>query len=180
MIVYHGTSAAAARDILKRGVRMEESSKGYFGMGFYTTEKQELAKSNYADFSGEDEESGVVLAFQVKPRARLLDLRKSADWDRYMALRWQGRKVTEFMHRDDFHKIMQALKIDGLYDDSFDGWVFYNPKVLTLIKTIPCCRCLLTSSRVCPKSEINSALFAKISTTRLVTGLRISMMCSLY
>lgn len=130
MIVYHGTSEAAALDIAKRGVRIEASSKGYFGMGFYTTENKTLAKSNYADFADDDEGAGVVLEFKVSPRARLLDLRKPKHWEKWASLTYRGRKVTEYLSFDNFHEVMQAVGVDGLYDESFEGWVFYTPKVL--------------------------------------------------
>lgn len=135
--VYHGTSAFDANDIITHGVLMEKSEKGYFGRGFYTTENKALAKSNYADFAEDEDGPGVVLAFNVSSRARLLDLRKGKDWDRYISLRWRGVSLPNLLHRDDFHTIMQDLGIDGLYDESFEGWVFYNPKVLKLTKSNP-------------------------------------------
>jgi len=137
MVVYHGTDEKSARNIAEKGIRIEASSKGYFGMGFYTTPNAALAKSNYADFADDDDGAGVVLAFEVSPQARLLDLRRSKDWDKWAALSYEGRKATDLMFRDDFHKVMQSLKIDGLYDESFEGWVFYNPKVLTLVRANP-------------------------------------------
>lgn len=131
--VYHGTSTASARDIAKRGIRMEASTKGYFGEGFYTAEDPALAKSNYADFADEDEGPGVVLKLEVRPGARLLDLRKSSDWDKWGSLKIQGRKATDLMSFDGFAEMMVEAGVDGLYDESFGGWVFYNPKVIKLV-----------------------------------------------
>jgi hypothetical protein len=131
MVVYHGTSKAAARNIAKRGVDMTASTLGYFGEGFYTTENKALAKSNYADFA-EDDEPGVILAFEVSPNARLLDLRKERDW-----LIWRDGRFADLIHRPGFSSVAVQAGIDGLYDESFEGWVFYNPDVLTLLKSNP-------------------------------------------
>lgn len=135
-IVYHGTSQGAANDIAKRGIDMSKSTKGYFGRGFYTTPDAKLAKSNYADFADEDEGPGIVLSFKVLPTAKLLDLRKPEDSDKWLNMNYQGRKVSSLVSSDNFDKMMTSLGIDGLYDNSFQGWVFYNPKVLKLLNAI--------------------------------------------
>lgn len=120
--LYHGTSQEGARDIMTNGIDMEKSEGGYFGKGFYTTPKPELAKSNYADFSG-DEEGGVVLEVEIAPNANILDLRDAEDFETW-------KPLSRLIHRPDCWKIFTQKGIDGLWDDSFDGVVIYNPNVI--------------------------------------------------
>lgn len=128
-LVYHGTDKEAADDIIKNGIDMSKSQLGYFGRGFYTTPDLALAKSNYADFA-DDEEDGVVLGLEVSSDARLLDLRNEDDWITYRDSTYRGRKLTDLLGVSNFDEIMVSLGFDGLYDESFGGWVFYNPSVL--------------------------------------------------
>lgn len=129
-LVYHGTDKESAKDIVANGVDMDKSAAGYFGTGFYTTPNADLAKSNYADFADDEDAPGVVLAFEVSPDAQLLDLRDNDDWIKYRDIKYRGVKASDLRHRPEFHRIMVELGIDGLYDNSFEGWVFYNPNVL--------------------------------------------------
>jgi len=128
-IVYHGTDRKSYEDILKRGIDMEKSSKGYFGKGFYTTPDEALAKSNYADFTGEDEDDTVVIKLRVNPKARILDLRSEEGWDKYSKL-----GLGKDLNRDDLDKLMVRNGVDGLVDNSFEGLVMYNPKMISVVK----------------------------------------------
>jgi hypothetical protein len=132
LTVYHGTDLDSAKDIKENGLDLSKCDRGYFGKAFYVTTDEELARSNYADFTG-DEEGGVVLEFEMNPIDRFLDLRKSDDWDTYSNLKYKGRKITDFMGIDEFPIIMKSLGIDALYDRSNDAFAIYNIKTLELI-----------------------------------------------
>jgi hypothetical protein len=110
---------------------LSKCDRGYFGKAFYVTTDKDLAESNYADFSG-DEEGGVVLEFEMNPINRVLDLRKSDDWDTYSNLKYKGREIRSFMGIDEFPLIMKSLGIDALYDRSNDAFAIYNIKTLEL------------------------------------------------
>lgn len=125
-VLYHGTDMSSAIDIKEKGVDISKGHGGYFGWGFYTTPTFELAKSNYAEFSG-DEDGGVILEFALSDDANILDLRDSDDWERWKPL---SRKIYD----KNLYKELISMGIDGLWDDSFNGVVIYNPKVLTLKK----------------------------------------------
>ena len=119
--VYHGTDINSANNIKNNGVDISYSSGGYFGWGFYTTPDYNLAKSNYADFS--DDDNGVVLEFDINPKANILDLSDSEDFETWkIYAKRQGDK--------NLYKLLVNNGIDGLYDNSFEGVVIYNPKVL--------------------------------------------------
>lgn len=125
-IVYHGTSNDSAINIQKNGIDITKCHGGYFGWGFYTTPDIKLAKSNYADFS-DDENDGSILEFKISKRANILDLRDEDDfetWKKY-SNKLSDRNLYELLIRDG---------IDGLYDNSFEGIVVYNFKILTLLK----------------------------------------------
>jgi len=124
--LYHGTDLASALNIEKKGVSIKQSSGGYFGWGFYTTPDYKLAKSNYADFSDGDE-GGAILEFKLKDTANILDLRDEKDWDIWI-------KYSRQVSNPEFYKTVTNDGIDGLWDNSFEGVVIYNPKVLELIK----------------------------------------------
>ena len=125
--VYHGTSKEGAQDIINNGIDMSKSDGGYFGKGFYTTPDPELAKSNYADFSGD--EGGVILELQISPEANILDLRDAEDFETW-------KPFSKLIHRPDIHEILTSKGIDGLWDDSFDGVVIYNPDVIRVKGTV--------------------------------------------
>ena len=125
-ILYHGTDKDSAAQIRQNGLDISKSSGGYFGWGFYTTPDESLAKDNYADFSGEDAESGVVLKFKLNPEANILDLRKPEHFEIW-------KIYAPIYSRPDFYKTIVNDGYDGLFDRSFDGVVIYNPKALTLI-----------------------------------------------
>jgi len=136
MYLYHGTDIKSAEDIIKHGINMNKSHKGYFGKGFYTATDEKIAKSNYADFADEDE-SGIVLKFQLNSNAKILDLDNPNDFKIYTTVKWQGLKIKDLIHRDDFDKIMTELGFDGLRDEgSFGGIVIYNPNAIHLIEEI--------------------------------------------
>ena len=129
--LYHGTDRKSADDIIKRGIDMSKSEKGYFGRGFYTATDEALAKSNYADFA-DDEGSGVVLKFSLSPNAKILNLTNEKDSEEYTTTKWKGVPIENLRHRDDFDEIMVELGFDGLEDRSFGGIVIYNPKAIKL------------------------------------------------
>jgi len=137
MYLYHGTDAKSAENIVKSGIDMNKSDKGYFGRGFYTATDEKLAKSNYADFADDEDAPGVVLKFQLNSNAKILDLDNPEDWDEYKSTTWKGIPITELRHRDDFDNVMTDLEIDGIRDEgSFGGIVIYNPDVIKLVEEI--------------------------------------------
>lgn len=127
--VYHGTSYSGAQDIMRNGIDMNKSEGGYFGKGFYCALDFNLAKNNYAEFAEEEgiDERGVVLEFDVNPGANILDLRDERDWEIY-------KPIDSFVKRPNSFILFQQHGIDGLYDNSFEGVVFYNPKAITLVQ----------------------------------------------
>jgi hypothetical protein len=129
LIVYHGTDLVSAKDIKENGLDLSKCDKGYFGKAFYVTTDEELAKSNYADFSG-DEEGGFVLKFEMNPINRILDLRKTEDWDYYQNLEYKGRELRGWMGFDELPNIMKSFGIDALYDRSNDAFAVYNLNIL--------------------------------------------------
>ena len=126
--LYHGTDIKSAMNIQKNGVDISKGYGGYFGWGFYTTPNADLAKSNYADFSG-DKEGGVVLEFELLKTSNILDLRDPDDFELW-------KKYSNKINDKNLYKELIKKGIDGLWDDSFDGVVIYNPKVLTLKRII--------------------------------------------
>ena len=130
--VWHGTSKKDAKQIITTGIKIEKSSGGYFGYGFYVADNPELAKSNYADWA-EDEDSidkeGVVLEFKFTKNAHILDLRKSKDWDI-----WRDGKFENLMREPSMISMIVRRGVDGVYDNSFGGVCVYNPKVLNFIR----------------------------------------------
>ena len=124
--LYHGTSKEGAKDIQANGIDINKSEGGYFGTGFYTTSDYNLAKSNYADFA--DEEGGAILEFRLSPEANILDLRDSDDFEIWKPY---SREIFKPTHPQ---ALIQA-RIDGLYDNSFEGVVIFNTSVLTLVDT---------------------------------------------
>ena len=131
LTVFHGTDLESAKDIKQNGLDLSKCDRGYFGKAFYVTTDEQLARSNYADFSGDDE-GGVVLKFEMNPINKVLDLRDSDDWDVYINLKYKGRKITDFMGFDEFPSIMTSLGIDGLYDRSNDAFAIYNVNILKI------------------------------------------------
>lgn len=122
--LYHGTDLKSALNIKKTGIDISKGYGGYFGWGFYTTPDIELAKSNYADFSGDDE-GGAILELELDPKANILDLRDAEDFEVW-------KKYSKMINNKNLYKELISVGIDGLWDDSFDGVVIYNPNVLTL------------------------------------------------
>ena len=129
--LYHGTSKEGQRSILFDGIDQMKSEKGYFGRGFYMAKDEGLAKSNYADFSGEGVDGGAVLKLAVEESANILDLSNPKDWETYRGTTYRGRPVADLISLDNYHEIMVSAGIDGVTDlGSFGGTVVYNPKVL--------------------------------------------------
>lgn len=125
-ILYHGTSKTNAEKIEKIGIDMRFSNGGYFGWGFYTTPDYELAKANYGDFN-EDDEPGAVLELQLDPNANILDLRNEDDWNTWLP-------YADNIYKPNLWQLLVANGIDGLWDNSFEGVIIYNPKALKLLK----------------------------------------------
>lgn len=132
--LYHGTDLKSAINIKKYGIDVTKSD-GYFGTGFYTTPSFELAKSNYADFAEyEDEEfninsdtKGVVLEFDVINNLNIIDLRDPSDFEKW-------KKFAPRINNKLLYKELVKENIDGLWDDSMDGVIIYNPNILKLKK----------------------------------------------
>ena len=132
LVLYHGTDLESAQDIKQNGLDLSKCDRGYFGRAFYVTTDENLAKSNYADFSG-DEEGGIVLKFEMNPINRILDLRKTEDWDYYKNLKYKGRDLSGWMGFDELPNIMKSFGIDALYDRSNDAFAVYNLNILNII-----------------------------------------------
>ena len=125
LTVFHGTDLSSAKDIKENGLNLSKCHKGYFGKAFYVTTDEELAKSNYADFTG-DEEGGTVLKFEMNPVGRVLDLRDSDDWDFY-----KQNNLEKYLGNDNLPNIMVRLGVDALYDRSNDAFAIYNINILS-------------------------------------------------
>ncbi len=124
--LYHGTDLQSAIDIQKNGIDISKVHGGYFGYGFYTTPYIELAKSNYADFS-DDENGGVILEFELSKNSNILDTRDYNDFEIWKPF---SKKIND----KNLYKDLIKTGIDGLYDESFEGVVIYNPEVLIFKK----------------------------------------------
>ena len=123
--LYHGTDKVSA-ELIKDGIDISKSSGGYFGYGFYTTPDFYLAKSNYSDFCGDDDgddDGGAIIEFELSNNSNILDLRDSDDFELW-------KKYSRRINDKNLYKELIQNGIDGLYDDSFDGVVIYNPNVL--------------------------------------------------
>jgi hypothetical protein len=136
LIVFHGTDLESANDIKQKGLDLSKCDRGYFGKAFYVTTDEQLARSNYADFSG-DEEGGIVLGFEMNPINKVFDLRNSKDSEEYSkitnlkyTLRNQTKEIYRFMGYDEFPDIMNRYGIDAIYDRSFEGFAIYNLDIL--------------------------------------------------
>lgn len=128
--VFHGASSEDAQDIEVTGVSMDKSAKGYFGQAFYVAEDKELALSNYADFSG-DEDGGTVLEFSITDEARILDLRNPVD-----AEQWQQSGLDKQLGDQHLARKAASKGIDGVYDRSVGGLAIYNPEVIQCLGPI--------------------------------------------
>jgi hypothetical protein len=122
--LYHGTDINSALRIKDKGINISKG-EGYFGTGFYTTPDINLAKSNYADFKGNGK--GAVLEFKLKENSNILDLGDSDDFELW-------KKYARRIYDKSLYKELVRNGIDGLWDNSMDGVVIYNPKVLQLIE----------------------------------------------
>jgi hypothetical protein len=125
LTVFHGTDLKSAKGIKEKGLDLSKCDRGYFGKAFYVTTDEELAKSNYADFTG-DEEGGTVLKFEMNPVGRVLDLRNSDDWDFY-----KQNNLEKYLGNDNLPNIMVRLGVDALYDRSNDAFAIYNINILS-------------------------------------------------
>jgi hypothetical protein len=126
--LYHGTSKQGAEDIINNGIDIDKSEGGYFGKGFYCAIEFALAKSNYADFAYEEglDASGAVLEFKVVG-GNILDLRDAEDFEIW-------KQFARNIFRPDYYHTLVNNGIDGLYDNSFEGVVVFNPGVLQFVK----------------------------------------------
>ncbi len=131
--VWHGTSKVSAKDLIDNGIDLSKVSGGYFGYGFYCADTPELAQSNYADWAGEEnegeKEEGVVLEYAIEDDARILDLRDEQDF-----IVWRDGKYERHLYDRNLSHILVRRGIDGVYDRSFDGICFYNPKALKFVR----------------------------------------------
>lgn len=121
--VFHGTSNESADDILNHGIN-PSAGTGYFGRAFYVADDVELAISNYAEFSG-DEDGGTVIATTIQEGAFILDLRNEADNQK-----WIESGLPSIIGRNDFDLQARKRGIDGVYDRSVGGLAIFNAAVL--------------------------------------------------
>jgi hypothetical protein len=126
LMVFHGTDVESAKVIKQNGLDLSKCDRGYFGKAFYVTADEQLAISNYADFTG-DEEGGIVLEFEMNPINRILDLRDSSDWDFY-----KQNNIEKYLGSDNIPNIMKRLGVDALYDRSNDAFAVYNLDILKI------------------------------------------------
>lgn len=126
-IVWHGTAVDDAQAIIETGVDIGVSDGGYFGHAFYVTDDPGLARSNYADFSG-DEQGGAIVSFGIVDGARILDLRNPIDSDE-----WMRSGLTDMIGNPHIAARAVRAGIDGVYDRSMTGLAVYNADVLWLI-----------------------------------------------
>ncbi|MDW9478828.1 hypothetical protein GOB57_09005 [Sinorhizobium meliloti] len=122
--VFHGTSGEHADDILHNGI-VAGRGDGYFGKAFYAAEHEDLAKSNYADFSG-DEGGGAVIEVTIQEGARILDMRNADD-----ARELENTGLMAHLGAQDFDRRARALGIDGIYDRSVGGVAIYNARIVS-------------------------------------------------
>ena len=120
--VWHGASQADAEAIMQDGIDVSRSSGGYFGHAFYVADEEDLARSNYADFSDDE---GAVLEFCIEDGARILDMRNADDaeaWSRSGLSQWMGNPVLPEKAR--------KLGIQGVYDRSVGGLAIFDVAAL--------------------------------------------------
>lgn len=122
--VFHGASNEDAGEIESSGISMEKSSMGYFGEAFYVADEEELARSNYAEFSG-DEEGGAVLEFVISDSAEILDLRNADD-----AEAWKTSGLERCLGERGMAEEAVRRGVDGVYDRSVGGLAIYNPDAI--------------------------------------------------
>lgn len=130
MEYFHGTDLESARDILKNGVNMEKSCKGYFGQGFYVAEEESLARSNYAEFS--DDGEAAVLRIALCPDVEVFDLSNADHFER-----WRTSGLENRIGDDGFAAVAVSKGIRVLRDASFGGVVIYDPKAIANIELLP-------------------------------------------
>lgn len=122
--LWHGTDRDSAEDISANGIRMEASSRGYFGPAFYAADDRSLAVSNYADAF--DEEPGAVIRIEFNEGARILDLRNPSDAEEWAP--WSGR-----VSDPGFDRLMRRAGIDAVYDRSMGGLAIYRADAVTVL-----------------------------------------------
>lgn len=125
--VFHGTSAEHAENIVEGGISMGKSSLGYFGEAFYVADDKELAISNYAEMSG-DEDGGVVIEYTIVENAKILDLRNADDGQV-----WAESGLGDMIGFPGLAGKAVRAGVDGVYDRSVGGLAIYNPKALALV-----------------------------------------------
>lgn len=128
---YHGTDIKSATSIVKNGVKIAASGGGYFGVGFYVTPDKELARTNYAEFTGATTKPA-LLELTLKSDAKIIDLRSSDHW-----LLWRDTIATGKAEHDPlFYKTAPSKGCDAVYDRSFGGLCIYNNKIISSIKIL--------------------------------------------
>ena len=129
--VYHGTSLAAAQEILSGGISPDFLEAGYFGRAFYVTDQESVARDNYALAS---EDGGAVLKMRItEAPGRVLDLRNAKDWEC-----WANSGLQGALGNEEFRIL--ALKnhhIAGVYDRSMEGLAIYDLQILEDIELMP-------------------------------------------
>lgn len=124
--LFHGTDLESAKDIKKYGIDISKGSGGYFGWGFYTAPDFNTAKDSYAD-AVEDGQQGVVLEFKLLDGANILNTNVPEDFEIW-------KQYGKHVYDRNLYKTLIRKGIDGLWDNSFEGIVIYNPNVIKLVK----------------------------------------------
>jgi hypothetical protein len=126
--VYHGCGISDSCSIQDSGIVLEKCSGGYFGYGFYVTEKRDLAVSNYAEWSDEGPDGAAVISYTISQRANILDLRRPEDWETWKAL--EAKHTGRWISDKGLATWLVSQGVDGVYDNSMDGICIYNFDVL--------------------------------------------------
>jgi len=117
MILYHGTTLRSANSIIKNGIKMHKSCGGYFGDGFYTSEDIELIKANY--------DHGGILEIEINGSyVNYLDPVSFEKW----------KVISRETYKKGFYKKAIKAGFHAIYDNSFEGVVIYNKKIIRSIK----------------------------------------------
>lgn len=117
MILYHGTTLRAANSILKNGVKMHKSCGGYFGDGFYTSEDIELIKTNY--------DHGAIL--QIDINSSYVNYLDPASFEKW-------KLISKETYKKRFYRLAIKNGFHAIHDNSFEGIVIYNKKIIRSIK----------------------------------------------
>jgi hypothetical protein len=124
--VYHGSSVEGLNDLRQNGIRLDKCEGGYFGYGFYVTDKRDLAISNYAE---KEDDTPSIVSFTISPSAKILDLRDSDAWGKWKTLEKHYPQLG--LGDPNIALFMVKNGVDGVYDNSMDGLCIYNFSILT-------------------------------------------------